>query len=134
MIRGKILFLSLSALGILAAVLGVAQMWGNVLGWDAFLKTMGTLLLIGTEISFLIAVDYDLPASRRKWLMIGLVIVSASACALITAQIWGQILEWPVFVKLLATLGIAVVLLGFLLVVAEDFASNKRLKDRNFID
>jgi hypothetical protein len=134
MIRGKILFLSLGALGILAAVLGVAQMWGNVLGWDMFLKTMGTLLLIGTEISFLIAVDYDLPASRRKWLMIGLVVVSALASTLVTAQIWGQILEWPVFVKLLATLGIAVILLGFLLVVAEDFASNKRLKDRNFID
>ncbi|HEY8189463.1 MAG TPA: hypothetical protein VIF12_02175 [Micavibrio sp.] len=134
MIRGKILFLSLGGLGILAAVLGVAQMWGDVLRWDVFLKTMGTLLVVGTEISFLIAVDYDLPASRRKWLMMGLVGLSALASGLLTIQIWGELFAWPVFVKLLATLGIAVTLLGFLLVVAEDFGSNKRLKDRNYID
>ena len=59
---------------------------------------------------------------------------SALAAGLLTVQIWGEIFAWPVFVKLLATLGIAVTLLGFLLVVAEDFGNNKRLKDRNYID
>ena len=134
MIRGKILALSLGAMGVAAAILGVAQMWGDILDWDMFLKIMGTLLLLGSEISFLIAVDYDLPASRRKWLMLGLVGVSALAVGVITVQIWGQVFAWSVFVKLLATMGIAVALLGFLLLVAEDFASNKRLRDRNFID
>lgn len=134
MIRTKTLFLSLCAMGILAAVFGAAQMWTDFLDWDVFLKLMGTLLLLGTELSFLMAVDYDLPASRRKWLLLGLVAVSVLGCGMVTLQIWAQIFQWTIFVKLLATLGIALLLLGFLLAVSEDFGSNKRLKDRNFID
>ncbi|MBI2234446.1 MAG: hypothetical protein HYU57_05590 [Micavibrio aeruginosavorus] len=134
MIRTKILFLSLCAMGILAAVFGAAQMWTDFLDWDVFLKLMGTLLLLGTELSFLMAVDYDLPSSRRKWLLLGLVVVSVLSCGMVTLQIWVQFFQWAIFVKLLATLGIAFLLLGFLLAVAEDFGSNKRLKDRNFID
>lgn len=134
MIRTKILLLSLCAMGTVAAVLGAAQMWTDFLGWDVFLKLMGTLLLLGTEASFLMAVDYDLPASRRKWLLIGLVAVSVLGCGLVTLQIWAQLFQWAIFVKLLATFGIAVLLLGFLLAVAEDFGGNKRLKDKNYID
>lgn len=134
MIRTKILFLSLCAMGIFAALLGVAQMWTDLLQWDVFIKVMATLILLGTEISFLMAVDYDLPASRRKWLLFGLVGLSVTASGLITLQIWGQFFAWAIFVKLLATLGIAVLLTGFLLAVAEDFGTGKRLKDKNFLD
>ncbi len=134
MIRTKILFLSLCTMGILAAIFGLAQMWLDVLQWDAFIKVMGTLIVLGTQVSFLIAVDYDLPASRRKWLLFGLVALSIMASALITLQIWGQLFQWALFIKLLATLGIVVLLLGFLLAVAEDFGTGKRLKDKNFID
>ena len=134
MIRTKILVLSLCAMGVLAAGLGIGQMWFDLLNWDIFLKSMGTLLILGTQISFLVAIDYDLPASRRKWLLLGLVAASVVTSGMILAQIWGQWFAWAVFVKLLATLGIAVILLGFLLAVAEDFGGNKRLKDNNFID
>lgn len=134
MIRTKILFLALCALGVLAAILGMAQIWANALDWDVFIKAMATLVIVGTEISFLIAVDYDLPASRRKYLLMGLVALSAFATGLTTLQIWGQVFAWALFVKLLASLLIIVVLIGFLLVAVEDFGSNKRLKDNNFLD
>lgn len=134
MIRAKILFLSLCAMGVLAALFGIAQMWMDFLDWDVFLKTMGTIIILGTEVSFLIAVDYDLPASRRKWLMMGLVAISGVTAGLLLIQIWEQVFAWSVFVKLLGTLGVLVVLVGFLLAVAEDFGAHKRLKDKNFID
>ena len=134
MIRTKILFISLCGMGVLAALFGVAQMWMDFLAWDVFLKVMGSILIVGTEISFLMAIDYDLPASRRKWLMLGLVAISAMTAGLLLLQIWEQVFAWSVFLKLLGTLGVLVVLVGFLLAVAEDFGSNKRLKDKNFID
>jgi MFS family permease len=134
MLKSKILFMSLCTMGILAALLGAAQMWFDILDWNLFLKIMTTLLIVGTELSFLIAIDYDLPSSRRKMMLMGLVGVSLAAVILVLAQIWAQILAWAVFVKLIATLGIGIVLIGFLLAVAEDFGGNKRLKDNNFID
>jgi hypothetical protein len=134
MIRGKILFLSLSAIGILAAILTIVELWTYVLDWDVYLKLMGTILILGTQISFLMAVDYDLPASRRKWLLLGLVALSIIGSGMLTLQIWVQLFEWTIFLKLIGTLGVVVVLLGFLLAVAEDFGTNKRLKDNNYLD
>ena len=134
MIRGKILILSLCGIAILAAILGVFQMWTDALDWDVFLKITGTILILGTELSFLMAVDYDLPASRRKWLLLGLVGLSATAAGIVTLQIWIQMFEWTVFLKLMGTIGVVVVLIGFLLAVAEDFGTNKRLKDQNYVD
>jgi len=134
MIRGKILLLSLCAMGVLAAVLGVFQMWTDALAWDVFMKIMTTIVIVGTELSFLMAVDYDLPASRRKWLLLGLVGVSALAAVMVTLQIWVQLFEWSIFLKLMGTMGVVIVLIGFLLAVAEDFGTNKRLKDQNYVD
>src|SRR4051812_6970418 len=97
MIKGKILFFSLCAVGVLAAALGLIEMWTYVIEWDVFLKIMGTLLIVGTEISLLMAIDYDMAASRRKWLLLSLVALTGVATILVTSQIWTQILEWHVF-------------------------------------
>lgn len=134
MIRGKILFLSLSGIGVLAAILSLIEMWTYVLDWNVFLKIMGTFLILGTQISFLMAVDYDMPASRRKWLLLGLIALSVLASFMVILQIWTQIFQWSVFLKLVASLVIVFVLVGFLLAVAEDFGTNKRLKDNNYVD
>lgn len=134
MLRGKILFFSLCGISILAALLGLAEMWTFFIPWDIFLKIMGTILILGTLISFLIAIDYDLPASRRKWILLGLVGLSVLGSLLLTVQIWFQPFNWSIFLKLLGSLGIVIVLMGFLLAVAEDFGTNKRLKDKDFID
>lgn len=133
-IHGKVLFLSLCAMGVMAVLLGVAQMWFDLLPWDMFLKVMASLLILGTEISFLIAVDYDLPASRRKYLLMGTVAMSVVTAGLVLLQIWLHPFAWSVFVKIILTLAAGLGLLGFLLAVAEDFGSNKRLKDQNYID
>ena len=134
MIKGKILFFSLCAVGVLAAALGLIEMWTYVIEWDVFLKIMGTLLIVGTEISLLMAIDYDMAASRRKWLLLGLVALTGLATVLVTAQIWTQVLEWHVFLKIMGSIGIVIFLTGFLLAVAEDFGNNKRLKDQNYVD
>lgn len=133
-IHGKVLFLSLCAMGVTAVLLGVVQMWFDLLPWDMFLKAMASLLILGTEISFLIAVDYDLPASRRKYLLMGTVAMSVVTAGLVLLQIWLHPFAWSVFVKIILTLAAGLGLLGFLLAVAEDFGSNKRLKDQNYID
>ena len=134
MIRGKILFLSLCAIGVIAALLTVVEIWTYFLDWDIYLKSMGTVLILGTLLSFLMAIDYDLPASRRKWLLLGLVALSVVGSGLLTLQIWVQMFQWDIFLKLIGTLGVVVVLLGFLVAVAEDLGVNKRLKDNNYVD
>lgn len=63
--------------------------------------------------------------------VIGCVIAMA---ALTIIQIWGSILSWDVFVKLIGTLGIVVLVAGFLLVVKSDFGEHKKMKDENYLD
>ena len=64
------------------------------------------------------------------YIVIGLAITGAT---LVILQIWGVDLGELLY-KLLATIGILILLAGFLLVVKSDFAEHKRLKDQNFID
>ncbi len=63
-------------------------------------------------------------------ILIGLVIAGA---ALIILSIWGVDLGAALF-KILATIGVLVLLVGFLMVVKMDFGEHKRLKDENFLD
>lgn len=63
-------------------------------------------------------------------ILIGLVIAGA---ALIILSIWGVDLGAALF-KILATIGVLVLLVGFLMVVKMDFGEHKRLKDENSID
>ena len=61
------------------------------------------------------------------------------ACGVIAAllsivQIWVMILPWDVFVKILITLAIVFVLVGFLMVMVNDFGNKKKLKEDNYID
>lgn len=133
-LRGKVLFWSLCGVGTLAALLGLGEMWLFFISWPEFLKIMGTLLILGTLLSFLIAVDYDFPASRRRLLLLGIIALSVLGSLLSILQIWFQPLEWSFFLKILASHGIAIALLAFLSVAAEDFDTHKRLKDNDFID
>jgi len=63
--------------------------------------------------------------------LIGLVVAGG---VLIILSIWGVALGPDVLFKLLATIGILILVVGFLLVVRMDFGEHKRLKDNNFID
>jgi surface polysaccharide O-acyltransferase-like enzyme len=62
--------------------------------------------------------------------LIGLVILAA---ALIILNIWGVDLG-EIFYKILGTLVVLIVLVGFLMVVKMDFGEHKRLKDEGYLD
>ncbi|MCE7886159.1 MAG: hypothetical protein DYH13_01455 [Alphaproteobacteria bacterium PRO2] len=62
--------------------------------------------------------------------LIGLVIAGA---ALIILTIWGVDLGAALF-KILATIGVLILLVGFLMVVKMDFGEHKRLKDQDYLD
>lgn len=133
-IRGKIMFYALMATGIAGALLGMAQMWTDVLEWDDFIKTLITLTIFGSVISFLTAVDYDLPAMRSKILFSALVALIVSISGMVVVQLWWVGFEWGIFAKVIVSMGILTALIAFLLAVSEDFGQNASLRDKNYID
>ena len=66
--------------------------------------------------------------------MIGLISLVCAVAAIIIAKIWGFDLPEDLFFKILATLGVLIVLFGFLMVVNSDFGEHKKLKDEHYID
>lgn len=65
-------------------------------------------------------------------LISGLIILGG---ALAVLQIWDvDIMSWDIFLKVIMTLGVIVLVLGFLLVVKMDFGEHKKLKDDGYID
>ncbi len=64
-------------------------------------------------------------------LLIGLVVLGAT---LIILQIWGLLFDGAFLLKVLGTIGVLILLAGFLLVVKLDFGEHKRLKDQNYLD
>jgi hypothetical protein len=67
-------------------------------------------------------------------LLVALITLVISAAILIILQIWGLMPDREVFIKILSTIGIAVLVVGFLIVVKSDFGPNKKLKDENYLD
>lgn len=134
MVRGKILFYALMGTGIIGALLLLAQMWTEFLEWDDFVKTLITLVISGSLISFMTAVDYDLPAIRSKMLFAVLVLLITTISGMVIVQIWWVGFEWTMFAKVIISLAIVTGLVAFVLAVTEDFGQNKTLRDKNYID
>lgn len=63
--------------------------------------------------------------------LIGLVLLAG---ILLILTIWNIGIDPDVIFKVLATIGILVLVIGFLLVVKMDLGEHKRLKDNDFID
>lgn len=133
-IRSKILFYALMATGVVGALLLLVQMWTDILEWDDFVKTLITLSLAGGLLSFLIAVDYDMPATRSKVLFALLVMLMTAICGMIIIQLWWVGFAWGLFAKAVLSLGILAGLVAFILAVSEDFGQNKSLRDQHYID
>lgn len=57
-----------------------------------------------------------------------------AAAGIVIAKIWGVELPEDFFLKILATLGVLILLFGFLLVANSDFGQHKKLKDENYLD
>ena len=133
-IRGKILFYGLMATGVAGALLLLVQMWTEVLEWDDFVKTLITLSLTGGLFSFLMAVDYDMPATHSKILFGLLVLLMTAICGMVIVQLWWVGFAWGVFAKTVISLGILTGLVAFILAVSEDFGQHKNLRDDHYID
>lgn len=134
MIRGKFLFISLIGIGCMAALLAIIQMWSGFLELGIFIDCMVTFVVIGSLLSFLMAVDYDFPSSKVKALLLILVLLAVSSAALILQQVWFGWLVFDIFWKVCVTLLIIAGLLAFILAAQDDFNTNKKLRDENYID
>ena len=133
-IRGKIMFYALMGTGIIGALPGLAEMWLDILEWDDFVKTLITLVIAGSVLSFLTAVDYDMPAVRSKILFAALVVLIVAISGMVIIQLWWVGFQWGLFAKVVVSLGILTALVAFLLAVTEDFGQNKNLRDKSYID
>lgn len=134
MLRGKILFLSLLAVGVITALLFLAQMWTDFLDWDVFGKIMITLAVAGVLVSFLAAVDYDMPGSRSKFMLLAAVALGIALAGLIIEQLWWGAIEAGTFGKLIISDLVLLGLISFILAVSEDFGANSRLRKDKYID
>ncbi len=64
-------------------------------------------------------------------LIVGCVLLGA---VLTILQIWTSFIMWDDFVKIASTLGIIIVVAGFVLVAKSDFSEHKKMKDENYLD
>lgn len=56
-------------------------------------------------------------------------------CGLLTiGQVWGPLMAWDLYFKILVTAGIVAVVCGFLIVARGDMAEKKKMKDDNYLD
>lgn len=133
-IHGKILFYALMGTGIAGALLGLVQIWTEFLEWDDFVKALITLVITGSVISFLAAVEYDLPAMRSKILFSALVALIVTISGMVIIQLWWVGFSWSAFTKVVVSLAILTGLIAFTLAVCEDFGQNKKLRDKDYID
>ena len=70
----------------------------------------------------------------HKPFFIALVATVVGGAGLIILKIWEVPLPDDLFMKILMTIGVLIVLFGFLLVVNSDFGQHKKLKDENYLD
>lgn len=70
----------------------------------------------------------------HKPFFFGLVGLVCASAGLVIMKIWGIALPDDLFFKILATIGVLILLFGFLLVANSDFGIHKKLKDENYLD
>lgn len=70
----------------------------------------------------------------HKTLLIFIVAAVGFGALVTIVQIWTIFLSWDVYFKLIITIGILVLLAGFVIVVKADLGEKKKLKDDNYLD
>lgn len=70
----------------------------------------------------------------HKNMLIALIGMVVGGAGLVILQMWTNFIPWDVFIKIIITLGILVIVLGFLLVIKADLGEHKKLKDENYLD
>lgn len=133
-VRAPSMLVVLLAIGTLATLLSLAQIWGDVMPDDIFVQSLISLGLAGTAIAFLIAVEFDLPNARSKVLLGAAVFLGVSMVVFIIAQMWFSFVTDGIFIKLMMTQLALLGLVSFGLAAFEDFGSENSLKDEKFIN
>ena len=67
-------------------------------------------------------------------MLLGLAIVVLAGAGLTIAQLWFPVVSWDNYIKILLTLGIIALVLGFLIIIKADFGEHKKMKDENYLD
>ena len=70
----------------------------------------------------------------HKSMLLGLAIVVLAGAGLTIAQLWFPVVSWDNYIKILLTLGIIALVLGFLIIIKADFGEHKKMKDENYLD
>jgi hypothetical protein len=65
------------------------------------------------------------------FILVGMVVAGA---LLTIGQVWGPVMSWDLYIKAVITIGILVLLIGFLIVIKADLGEHKKLKDENYLD
>jgi hypothetical protein len=134
MLKTKPLYLTLIATGIIAAIIGLVQMWTEMISGELFSKSMISLVVVGITSAFLMAIQYDVSSGKSRILLISVVVLGLTFAALCLLQLWIAPFEAALFTKLLLTLIIVFGLLAFVMAVKEDFGSEKKMRDDHYLD
>ena len=70
----------------------------------------------------------------HKSMLLGLAVVVLAGAGLTIAQLWFPVVSWDNYIKILLTLGIIALVLGFLIIIKADFGEHKKMKDENYLD
>lgn len=70
----------------------------------------------------------------HKSMLLCLAVVVLAGAGLTIAQLWFPVVSWDNYIKILLTLGIIALVLGFLIIIKADFGEHKKMKDENYLD
>lgn len=134
-IRGRVIMGIIVVCGIAAAGLALLKLWAVPMDTIIFGKSLATIVILGVMAGFIGAVDIDLVGTgKRRWMLMGLIGIAVICGSLCIAQMWWQVMEWSLFIKINITMAVLVALDGFLLAVSEDLGTTRQLKDDKYID
>ncbi len=63
--------------------------------------------------------------------LIGIIIATAF---LTIGQVWGPVMGWGMYFKVIITLGVLFAVVGLITIVKSDMGRRKKLKDGNYLD
>lgn len=130
----RILGIGLIGLGVVFVFLILGQMWFSLFEMEFLTRLLITLGLSGLYGLYVGMIWDDLEKSRYRKTLLSLAGFGLVAVLLILGQIWFELFNWRILVKLLLSVMIVSALTSFIIAVREDFLEGKRLKDENFLD
>ncbi len=67
-------------------------------------------------------------------MLLTIIALVVGAALLTIGQVWGPIMPWNLYFKLIVTAVIVAVVCGFMIVARSDMMEKKKMKDENYLD